>query len=251
MNSVMDERGVGGNEFHTNQILNAIEGCTDKMKEMMQLASGQGGFKSNCYGVAEGGDMYNMNSDGNYKGIIIEDENEDGYWSDCDVSCDEQHRAEKRQKVSNAKSMVKKRHLTMGYHHGKLQVLPVYFKFPNMTIKQLIDNWFIGSVNEKIPPFALLENNHVAHISSPKSKNSGRAKLRQMRSVMKVIRKYAEKEGCWTDDKSKWDVDYTSTMWNKIGEKYINAKFAGRKRRNAELSWKTVYNKMVKAKEFS
>ena len=120
-----------------------------------------------------------------------------------------------------------------------------------MTIKQLIDNWFIGSVNEKILPFALLENNHVAHIASPKSKNSSRAKLRQMRSVMKVIRKYAEKEGCWTDDKSKWDVDYTSTMWNKIGEKYINAKFAGRKRRNAELSWKTVYNKMVKAKEFS
>ena len=66
---------------------------------------------------------------------------------------------------------------------------------------------------------------------------------------MKVIRKYAEKEGCWTDDKSKWDVDYTSTMWNKIGEKYINAKFSGKKRRNAELSWKTVYNKMVKAKE--
>ena len=36
----------------------------------------------------------------------------------------------------------------------------------------------------------------------------------------------------------------------KIGAKYIGAKFGG-KNRNAELLWKTMYNKMMKAKAFS
>ena len=31
MNSVMDERGVGGNAFHTNSILKAIEASVHKM----------------------------------------------------------------------------------------------------------------------------------------------------------------------------------------------------------------------------
>ena len=39
-------------------------------------------------------------------------------------------------------------------------------------------------------------------------------------------------------------------MWEKVGTKYIGAKFGG-KNRNAELSWKTLFNKMMKAKAFT
>ena len=39
-------------------------------------------------------------------------------------------------------------------------------------------------------------------------------------------------------------------MWEKVGTKYIGARFGG-KNRNAELSWKTLYNKMMKAKAFA
>ena len=70
-----------------------------------------------------------------------------------------------------------------------------------MTIKQLIDNWFIGNERENIPPFAVLQFNHVAHIKTAKSARSGKSKLRQMRSVMKAVKKYAIQEGFWSDDK--------------------------------------------------
>ena len=43
-----------------------------------------------------------------------------------------------------------------------------------MTIKQFIDSWFIGNEKEKIPPFAVLQLNHVAHIKTVKSASSGK-----------------------------------------------------------------------------
>ena len=85
---------------------------------------------------------------------------------------------------------MKKKKLAVGFHHGRLQVVPVYWTFPNMTINQLIDNWFIGNERENIPPLVILKFNHVAHIKTVKSERSGKSKLRQMRSVMKVVKKY-------------------------------------------------------------
>ena len=134
----------------------------------------------------------------------------------------------------------------MGYHNGKLQVLPVYWDFPNLTIRQLIENWFVGHIQEKVPPYALLENNHVAHIKTEKNKKAGMGKLRMMRFVMRKIKMYAEYEGCWSENKEEWTVEFASTMWEKIGDKHINPNFSGARR--AEASWKTVYNNMVKKK---
>ena len=48
---------------------------------------------------------------------------------------------------------LQKRKLTVGFHHGRLQVVPVYWTFSNMTIKQLIENWSIGNERENILPF--------------------------------------------------------------------------------------------------
>ena len=38
MNIVMDERGVGGNEFHKNSILKAIEASVQKMQDIVSKA---------------------------------------------------------------------------------------------------------------------------------------------------------------------------------------------------------------------
>ena len=62
---------------------------------------------------------------------------------------------------------------------------------------------------------------------------------------MKVVKKYAIQEGCWSDDKSKWDVQFTY-----FRENYITALYGGKKQ-NAEISWKTVLNKMVQKNAFS
>ena len=67
---------------------------------------------------------------------------------------------------------------------------------------------------------------------------------------MKVVKKYAIKEGFWIDDKSKWDVQFTFNLWNKIGEKYITAMYGG-KNRNAKISRKTVLNKTVQKNAFT
>ena len=90
---------------------------------------------------------------------------------------------------------MKKRKLIVGFHHGRLQVVPVYWKFTNMSIKHFIDNSFFGNEIEKIPPFAVLQFNHIALIKTVKSARSGKSKLQQMTSVMKVVKKYAIQEG--------------------------------------------------------
>ena len=48
-------------------------------------------------------------------------------------------------------------------------------------------------------------------------------------------------------DKNLWTSEYTKRMWKKIGEKYLISKFGGQNR-NAEMSCKTLYNKIMKAK---
>ena len=51
MNSVMDERGVGGNEFHTNSILKAIEASVQKMQDIVSkavVANSNGGGSDIC-----------------------------------------------------------------------------------------------------------------------------------------------------------------------------------------------------------
>ena len=51
MKSVMDERGVGGNEFHTNSILKAIENSVQKMQDIVSKAvvANSSGGGSNIY----------------------------------------------------------------------------------------------------------------------------------------------------------------------------------------------------------
>ena len=102
-----------------------------------------------------GGDIYERN--GSYDGdsapniggvAFIEDKDDDGGFDFNDstnrqLERGEEMRALERKKISEAELKLKKRKLTVGFHHGSLQVVPVYWTFSNMTIKQLIDNWFI------------------------------------------------------------------------------------------------------------
>ena len=231
---MLDIRGVGGSEFHTNQILDAIKNSAASaicVTEVSRLTDEE-------------------SSDEDV--IAITDEESAIISVDVD---DSDHHPEllgivERRRRSTAKKIMSKRKLTMGYHHGKLQVLPPLWKFPKMNAKQLIANWYVGNVREKIPPYALLSHNNVAHLGSAQTPNLGKTKLRQMRLVMTLIERYARIERCYEEDKNKWTTEYARVIWEKIGAKYIGAKFGGTNR-NAELSWKTLYNKMMKAKAFS
>ena len=65
---------------------------------------------------------------------------------------------------------------------------------------------------------------------------------------MNQVEEYAKTEGVYESDPSKWNSEYTTKLWEAIGDKYINSRFQGN--RTIEMSWKTVYNKMLKANIF-
>jgi hypothetical protein len=50
-------------------------------------------------------------------------------------------------------------------------IMAIYYKFPRMTMKQLIETWFLGNQKEKIPPFVLFDDEHVRHLGTSKTKN--------------------------------------------------------------------------------
>ena len=47
------------------------------------------------------------------------------------------------------------------------------------------------------------------------------------------------------EDKSNWDIEYVWILWEKVEEKHMISNF-GSKKLNAEISWKIVYNNIVK-----
>ena len=227
---MLDSRGVGGSEFHTNQILEAIRNISVNRQEATTI-EGETSVVSD---------------------MIITNEEEE-IASEHIENCDAENNSEieailNQRRRTKTKRIMAKRQLTMGYHHGKLQVLPPCWEFPKMNIKQLIDNWYVGNLREQIPALVLLTHHDVAHLG--RSKSTGKVKLRQMRLVMSQIERYARMENCYESDKSKWTAEYTRILWEKVGTKYIGAEFGG-KNRNAELSWKTLFNKMQKGNAFS
>ena len=116
--------------------------------------------------------------------------------------------------------VMKRRTLTMGFHHGRLQVLP----------PTLIYNWHVGNNRDKILPSEPLSAFNVSHLGTRVKWNAGKSKLRQMRCVMATLEKYARKENCYLSDKYLWTSEYTKMMREKIGEKYLISKFGGQNR---------------------
>ena len=118
MNSVMDERGAGGNEFHTNSILKAIEALVQKMQDIVSkvvVANSNGGGSD----IYERNGSYVGDSDTNVGGVaFIEDRDDDSGFdfndsTNCQLDRGEEVRALERKKISEAELKLKKRKLTV------------------------------------------------------------------------------------------------------------------------------------------
>ncbi len=72
-----------------------------------------------------------------------------------------------------------------------------------MNVKQLVDNWYVGSKKECIPPLKLLDPLHVQHLGTLRNKNQGRVKLRQMKLIMSKVEEFATTEGVHDDNPAK------------------------------------------------
>ena len=73
--------------------------------------------------------------------------------------------------------------------------------------------------------------------------------LRQMKSMTKVVKRLSREKGCFRDrDGNNWNTEYAKVVWETVSP--IILRKYGPKNREAEMSWKTVYNNMSKAKAF-
>ena len=240
MKDALDERGVGGSEYHTNSILEAI-----KESEARMLSGVNGTGPPSL--VSENGGTLLITDEDNALEHVTEGISEDDLANGGTIQDESEALISSRTRTIQ-EALLSSRRLRMGYHHGRLQVLPPKWTFPKMNIKQLVDNWYIGSKKDCVPPLKLLEPLHVQHLGTTKNKNQGRVKLRQMKLIMTKIEEYATIEGIYDGNPAKWTSEYCTKLWEMVGEKYINARFRGN--RTVEMSWKTLYNKMQKAKVF-
>ena len=240
MKDALDERGVGGSEYHTNSILEAI-----KESEARMLSGVNGTGPPSL--VSENGGTLLITDEDNALEHVTEGISEDDLANGGTIQDESEALISSRTRTIQ-EALLSSRRLRMGYHHGRLQVLPPKWTFPKMNIKQLVDNWYIGSKKDCVPPLKLLEPLHVQHLGTTKNKNQGRVKLRQMKLIMTKIEDYATIEGIYDGNPAKWTSEYCTKLWEMVGEKYINARFRGN--RTVEMSWKTLYNKMQKAKVF-
>ena len=74
-------------------------------------------------------------------------------------------------------------------------------------------------------------------------------KLRQMKSMTKVVEGLSRERGFFRDRYGKnWNTEYAKVVWGAVSP-VILCKY-GPKNKEAEMIWKTVYNNMSKAKSF-
>ena len=240
MKDALDERGVGGSEFHTNSILEAIKNSETRMLNSVSNTCPLLISEDNC------GILSIVNEDSAHdnvtEGISEEDLGNGGPIQDASEEL------VRTRTLTIQDALLSSRRLKMGYHNGRLQVLPPKWTFPKMNVKQLVDNWYVGSKKECIPPLKLLEPLHVQHLGTLRNKNQGRVKLRQMKLIMSKVEEFATIEGVYDGNPAKWTSEYCTKLWEAVGDKYINSRFRGN--RTVEMSWKTLYNKMQKAKVF-
>ena len=85
----------------------------------------------------------------------------------------------------------KKIKFTVGYHHGKIDVLTSNFQFHPMTCSQLIVNWLLCSVSDNVPPLWNLSSKEVKHIH-----NSMRM-CNMMKCFMSEVKRVAIEKVCW------------------------------------------------------
>ena len=134
----------------------------------------------------------------------------------------------------------------MGYCHGKLTALPADFAFPKgMTSQQLVLNWYAGSIKQNIPPYGALTGIDFSH------NKSMRRQFCEMRIFMKYFECVARKHGAWIDNIRDRIPENVKNMWNRIGHKHIIQPFTKDGGRVHDICWKSVYNRLWLAKEFS
>lgn len=226
---------INSAEYHTNRIIEAISESTRKMDEIIAMNSNRNASSADGYGVDNGDDVDDVTDDF----FVIEDEGIVDERSLTEKESAEEQSLRLKRNLEQSSRVVKKRKLTIGYHHGKLCMLPPHWDFPSMNTKQLFESWLLPG-NKGFPPYSQFTDAFVSHI--PRASQ----KLRQMRATMSIIERWAKEKNCWVPGPS-WKIREVNQLWSNV-ESNIYALL--KSNRKCQLSWKTVFNKMSAAELF-
>ena len=226
----LNNRGVGGSEFHTNRILESI---TELGHRFSTEINGRR-EEENTRAVR---DMVDTS-------YAFDDEDEEMDEEGVNITVVDESQEERRVRntstVQREDAVMKKRHYTVGVVKDTLTTLPPSFQFPAMTCHQLITNWFVGNASKNVVPFCRLNCRDMLHVKS------GGSTRRKMERFMTVVEKYGRDENCWVNRKSEWTAAKVSSLWAAIGRKHIYGKFANHNgSRRMTLAWKTLLNRMI------
>jgi hypothetical protein len=252
MGNMMDERGFSSTDYKAGSIEEAFKTV---LKEYTTEVNGElKGIKKSLQdirridisGVDEEGPAFNTCT------VTDEDEDITAACADNEAESNELIRGTLRSKLVRKRKLHeisegirKKRKLNVGFHHGRLNVLPQDFKFASMTVNQFINCWLLGDNERNIPALCLLTSKEVMHFKSKSGVEIGNRTRLKMQPFMRIIEQYAKRKGVWIEKIQDWDASKVTKMWDAISDDF-NAAFC-KTNRSQELGWSTVYGRMSAA----
>ena len=102
-----------------------------------------------------------------------------------------------RRICKETQQQMRRRKLTVGYHHGKLNPLPPRWNYPKMNIVQLIHMWLMGSLADGVAALRYLDSLQVGHFDKEGQK------LSRMWRVIRVVQHFACRRGVWKPNNAK------------------------------------------------
>ena len=160
--------------------------------------------------------------------------------------------AANRTRIAETRRQLKRRKLTVGLHHGKLNVLPANWKYPKMTMVQLIHLYLMGSPSEGVAALRLCNSAHVGHFDKEGMN------LSRMKRVIKVVEHYAKQRGVWkplTGGSDYWNGETVTKVWDGVWKDMLpllatrtifddGREDSDHKSRVGDISWRTCHNKL-------
>ena len=246
MKAQLDSRSVGGSGYAQSQsIIAKVDAMMAKMEAMTSAVELRAATASHpMRPAAADADAVEPSA---YKGGLVSDEEDDVV-----LEVDQPLSKARREALIRERTakQIKRRTVTVGYHHGRFNILPSSWRYPKGgTVIQLITLWLIGNPKEHVQAFRRIKNCDVVHFDKKAYTIS------KMRRLMAEVERLGKIDGVWLE--RGWDSASITTLWSTIWprlEPYLHTKTmtaAGNislhKSRMGQITWRTCYNKMQKS----
>lgn len=120
---------------------------------------------------------------------------------------------------------------------NQINIVPQNWKFPRkMKANEMIRNYFIGDVNQGIPPYGVLVSGHIRHTKW------GSHNLSNMQKFMARVKELGRAKGVWVENERTWTLMSCTILYDAIKEDLIlpATEGVGQQRRQDDMSWRTL-----------